>query len=166
MTTIAVPSLFIWMTIVLVFILLSLILYLMFFIYKLKNCDKVVMIDKNNRWTIINAKLKGVKKWNYNKNTYHLDPDAGLLSQKGKALYHFSENKPTPLKIHYSKVDWLDAESLSAMINNNIVQQIIKPQDKFIDLLHILGSIGGLLAGLSSVLILLIVSGVIKVGVA
>ncbi len=162
MNTYAVSSGWIWGTIVFIFLLLGGGGYFIFSLIKKFYTDIVIMIDKNNRWRIFYQKIKGRSSLKMGTKSYMFLPDAGLLNYKGKALYVFSEDKPEPMAIGYKKVSWLDASSLSGVINNKLVQQIIKPVDKFVDMLIILGAIGGILAGLASILILLIQTGVIS----
>lgn len=124
--------------------------------------DMLIFIDKNFRWTRIYARLKGAETYTYKDKSYHLHEDGSILNRKGKAMFIFTENVPTPLKIQRNKTEWLSSDSLDAVLKNKIVQQIVKPTDKFIDMLIILGSVGGILAALSSIIILLITLGIIK----
>lgn len=124
--------------------------------------DHIIFLDKNQRWKLIYDKISGKETYSYKNKTYHLNPDAGLLNVKGKALYLFTENVPTPLKFAKAKTEWLDSESLDGVIKNKIVQQIVKPTDKFMDMLMMFGAIGGILACIASGIVLLITLGILK----
>lgn len=132
-------------------------------LYDIVSKDRLIIIDKNNRWNITYINLKGKDQVKIKNKAYFLKEEAGLLNNKGKALYVFSENKPTPLSLNYSKIEWLDSESLMGVINNKLVQQIVRPTDAFKDSLMLFGAIGGMIAGLSSVFLLLQQLGVINV---
>ena len=144
-------------------ILKGLILYLVWQWYKRRLLDRIIFIDKNNRWIEYPISLKGKQTIARKENEYVLQPDKGLLNSRGKALYIFSEGKPAPLKLDYNSHEWLDSKSIMGVLQNKYVQQIVKPTDKFVDLILILGAIGGFLAFIASVINILIATGVIKV---
>ncbi len=127
-----------------------------------KNSDKIIIIDSNNRWRLYSTKLFGKNKFMLKEKAYFLSEDSSLLSEKGKALFIFSENKPHPLKLTYNKSSWLDSESLKNLINNNLLQMLLKA-NKRESFIVIIGAIGGIIAGLASVITLIIVSGAFKV---
>lgn len=162
MTTYAIP---LWLVIFfLSFVLLCLILTAIFMTKTMKRwlSDKIMIIDKNNRWKIYHTRLRGVDEKKIGGKTYIFDSKSGLLNIRGKAFFLFSENNPAGAKIiEHKKVEWLDGKSLTGFINNKLAQQIIKPTDKLIDTLIVIGAIGGIIAGLASVVILLIETGVI-----
>lgn len=124
--------------------------------------DMIIFFDNNMRWSLVYAKLKGIETYTKNDKIYHLNESASLLNNKGKVLYMFTENEPTPLKIERNETKWLNGASLKGIIDNNIIKQIVKPTDKFMDMLLLFGAIGGILSALSSIVVLLIVTGVLK----
>ena len=115
--------------------------------------DLIIFIDQSDRWKMVFDKI-GSKSMYENEGKKYVLGDA-ILNRKGKALYIFSNNKPAPLSISYNKAKWLNSESLMAVINNKLVQQLVKTTDNFKDSLILFGAIGGMIAGLASVLILL-----------
>lgn len=124
--------------------------------------DVIIFIDKNLRWNMVFCKLKNKETYSYLKKTYHLNQEAGILNTRGKAMYIFTQNVPTAMKITKNKTEWLNSESLDGVIKNKIIQQIVKPTDKFMDMLLLFGSIGGILAALSSLIVLAITLGILK----
>ena len=141
---------------------LGIMLYFVFALVKMRRKDILIFLDKNLRWDIIYTNISGLETYSHNGKSYHLHESAGLLNKRGKSMYVFTINVPTPLHIKKNTTEWLSGESLDGVIKNKIVQQIVKPTDKFLDLLVILGSAGGILAAISSIIILLITLGVIK----
>ena len=159
--TVAIPAWLFWGFVIFPFLLICIIVYIFIHFWLKNNTDKVLIIDKNNRWFLHSTNLSGKVEEKINKGSYILMEKCGLLNKRGKALYIFAENKPQPLKITYDKTEWLDSESLMGVINNKLVQQIIKPSESLKDTLFLFGAIGGLVAGLASIIILLIQLGVI-----
>lgn len=160
MVNYAISSKILWFIIIFIFSLLIFIAFLIYKYYSFFLKDIMIIIDKNNRWRLIYTKFTGDKKEIDNK-VYFLTENHGILNRKGKALFIFSENRPNPLQLGYNSAKWLTGESLMGIINNKLAQQIVKPKDNFKDILYLYGSIGGLIAGLASVIILLIQLGVI-----
>lgn len=155
MNSFIVPEIVVWMVLAFIFILMGSIILLIMRIMSNIKSDKVLFIDKNNRWRLENDNFAGKTKISREKAVYYLSEDGGMVNKRGKSLYVFSENKPQPMKLKYNKSQWLDSTSLKGMINNDLVQLIIKSGKKD-DMLLVLGAIGGLIAGLASVIILLI----------
>ena len=123
--------------------------------------DHIILIDRSERWQLIREKLMGRTKYMHDKKIYHLDQDASLLNRRGKALFIFSENKPTPLKIEFNKTRWLSSESLMNVINNDLIQKLVQPASKAKDIFLLLGAAGGMLSAIAAGLILLKTFGVI-----
>lgn len=161
MVTYNVAEWIIWTAIGFVAALIGFLGYFVYLYAKRFINDILILIDKNNRFTIYYHKLNA-DKVTIGNNIYFLQEEAGILNRKGKSLYVFSEGMPQPLAIRHKKADWLDSQSLMAIINNKLVQQVIKPKDDFKDSLIMIGALGGILAGISSLIILLIQTGVIK----
>jgi len=123
--------------------------------------DLLLFIDKTNRWKIVYEKLKGASEYTHNDKKYFLSDKTAILNSKGKAFFIFSENKPEPMKISYNDNKWVTSDSLLAIINNKLIQQLVKTTSELEDKLILFGAIGGMIAGVSSVLILLKQFGVI-----
>lgn len=123
--------------------------------------DKIMILDKTNRWKMHYKNTYGAESINIGKKKYFLK-GTPPLNKLGRAFFVFSENKPMPLELNYNKAGWLSAETLKDVINNKIVQQIVKPTERIVEILLILGAIGGVIAGLASVVNLLISTGVIQ----
>jgi LPS O-antigen subunit length determinant protein (WzzB/FepE family) len=128
---------------------------------KHKQNDILIFIDKTNRWEMVFDSVKNKDKYTKGKGTYVLQEESGLLNIKGKALYLFSENNPQPLKLKYNKAEWLDAKSLMATINNELIQMMVNPTNPSKDMIMMLGAIGGIVAGFASIVILVLQTGVI-----
>ena len=155
----------IWMIWTILVLFLILVVITLLSILRYKNIDKkdqLLLIDRNNRFRFVRQNLQGKKKLTLNNSSYYLAEDCGLLNKKGKVLYVFGEGKPQPLKIDYNKSKWLDGTTLLSMINNDLVQMMVKPKSAN-DSIMLLGAIGGIVAGLSGVFILLIQLGVVNV---
>lgn len=162
MVTYNVASWIIWAVLIFILLFLGLLGYVLSLYVKRIFLDCVIFIDKNDRWTMHFTKLYG-ETLKMNEKIYYLQEKAGIVNRRGKALFIFSEGQPQPLHISYNKTNWLDSDSLMAVINNKLVQQIVKPTDSFKDNLILFGAIGGILAGMASLLILLIQLGVVNV---
>lgn len=126
---------------------------------KLLFMDCIIFIDKSNRWLMIRDKLKDSSTYSYGGKKYIIGE--GILNKRGKALHIFSENKPNALDIKYNTAKWLSSESLMSVINNKLIQQLVRTSDTFTDKLILFGALGGILAGISSAIILLKQFGVI-----
>ena len=151
----------IWSVIAFIFVLLGMTLWVLNSNWKKKKLDRVILIDKNNRWREYYDKLFSKSAITIDNKKYFLVEDCGLVNEKGKSLYIFSENKASPLKIKYNDSQWIDAKSLLGMINNDLIQKMVRPTSPAVEQLLMIGAIGGIIAGLSSVVILLIQMGVI-----
>lgn len=123
--------------------------------------DRLLLIDKDGRWKEYFRKFYGNETTRIGRQTYSLTPEAGLLNSWGRSLYIFFENNPTPLKIKGHKADWISSETLTAVMNNDIVRDIVTPKTPMDKLMMILAGIGGTIAGLASLVNLLIAIGVI-----
>lgn len=165
MEQILIQPIILYIVIFIFLILFGSVVYLGWLFFKEYNFDSVILIDKSNRWNLVKARLSQYDKFTHKKKVYFLVQNIALLNEKGKALYIFSEDKPTPLEIGYNKNQWLSSANLMSIINNEVAKKIVKESNKFSDILTMFGSLGGILVGVSSVLVLLIVTGVIKGGV-
>ena len=117
--------------------------------------DTVIIIDESNRWFIAKQDLKDKTKFVYKEKAYFLREDASVLNNKGRALWIFSKNKPSPMKICYNEAKWLSSEALMGAINNELIKMMVQPRNTGKDILLLVGALGGVIAGISSVLILL-----------
>ena len=124
--------------------------------------DKVIFFDKMDRWRLISVFLKGKTKFAHNGEEYHIIEGKTRLNSKGKALLCYSEGKSTQMEFGYNKAEWLSAKTLKAIIDNEVLQKLIRPQEKLKDMILILGAIGGFVAGITSTLVALKMYGVIK----
>ena len=156
MVNVAVPMWAIWTFLGVFIVVLLGGVYSWFYFYSKSNTDKILFFDKNGRWSLLSKNLKYTEILEQGKKQYFLTENLGHLNQKGKALYIFNEGNAQPMAIEKHVGKWLSPESLKGVINNKLVQLMLKPSDKFTDTLLLLGAIGGMIAGLSSVVILLI----------
>ena len=161
MANVAIPIWIFWFIMFYALALKGIIAWLIIKYIKRYNTDLMLMIDKNNRWTLINQNFSGKTETKVKDKAYFLQEKCGLVNKRGKALYVFAQNKPQPLQLDYNKSKWLDSKSLMAIINNKLVQMIVKPKENVRDILILLGAIGGLVAGVASVVNLLKTTGVI-----
>ena len=146
-----------WVLLTLFFLFLVTCVFLILLIFKLRskyNTDTAIYIDKTNRWLVEEGNFSGKDKLDYKGKAYFLVEGSGLINKRGKALYIFSEGKPQPLKLDYNTSKWLDSKSLMAIINNQLVRQIVQPSDTAKDRFLMLGAIGGIIAGVCSVVVL------------
>lgn len=142
--------------------LIGFILFMYFITLSREKKDMVIIIDNADRWALHYEKLKDMDKLKLGDEVYFLGDKNAKLSAKGRALYIFSKGKPAPLHISYNKAEWLDSKSLMSAINNELIKMMVKPAESFKDQLMLFGALGGILAGIASVLILLKQFGVIK----
>jgi hypothetical protein len=132
--------------------------------WKKYNKDVILLIDKSNRFLLYYVDIGGSKNVKIGEHAYFFNEDCAKLNTRGKALYIFSQGKPTPLKIDYNKHAWLDSDTLLPVINNELVKQIVKPTDPAKEMMILLGAIGGVVAGIASIVILLIQLGIVGGG--
>lgn len=137
------------------FIFMAAAIWFMWLLMKRLFYDAVIFIDKSNRWKIIWDKVRDTQTYEYDKKTYFLKEDSSMLNSRGKSLHIFSEGKPSPLTIKYNKAEWITSGSMMAIINNKLIQKLVQPVNAFVDNLLLFGSIGGMIAGIASILILL-----------
>ncbi len=142
----------------LLFFMLCLAIFLVYFMIKYFNqfkMDTIILIDKSNRWSMIKEYLSELSKFKHKGKEYLLAEDSSLVNKKGKALFVFSENKPAPLKLEYNHSKWLTSESIMSILNNDLIQKLVRTTGSLADQLILYGAIGGMIAGISSVVILL-----------
>ncbi len=147
------------------FALLCFVLMLMF-VWKNINrwlSDRVYFFDKNGRWKEVITKVRDEKPVIYKDMEYIRTEKSGNLSSRGKLLLMYDENNPKPkIPINYKGSDTVSAKTLKDIIDSRHVEQIAHPSNRFIDTMLLLGAIGGILAAISSVIVLLITLGIIK----
>ncbi len=157
-----IASWILWAVLIFVFALIGLLYWFIMIIHKRNTMDMILMIDKDYRWKMHYKKLYGKDDEIIDKRKYVLQDKCGLLNTAGKVLYLFFENKPQPLKILHGKDIELNAESLHAITENKLIKKVISPSDDIKDSMLLFGAIGGMIAGLASIVILLIQLGVLK----
>lgn len=123
--------------------------------------DLIIFLDKSNRWFFVREKLLGINKYKHHGKEYLLMENCGVVNTKGKALYMFSENKPQPMKLEYNNSKWVTSDSMMSILNNELIQKLVNPSNSLKDSLILFGAIGGIIAGIASVLIMLKQFGVI-----
>lgn len=99
------------------------------------------------------------------KHTYTLDP-LGVHTVKTfpqwKKIYVFDEGCPMPRRLNYRKDYWFSTETITKVLNDTRLKMLTKePIDANTKLFIMLGAIGGLLACLSSGIVLLLELGII-----
>lgn len=117
--------------------------------------DTLIFIDKSNRWEVVKDKIRGLTSYTHNQKKYLLADNCSLLNKKGKSLFIFSENKPAPMKISYNESKWLTSESIMSILNNTLIQKLVKTSDSLKDNFILIGAVGGMIAGIASIVILL-----------
>lgn len=130
---------------------------------KERGSDMAIFIDKNNRFEKQTGSLKGLKNIKRNDGIYHLTEDAGNLNSKGKVLYVFSIGRSTPMQITHAGTKHLEPSTLKSVYNNRFVEQIAHGRSEFVDMMLLVGAIGGIIAGISGTVNLLIALGIITV---
>lgn len=158
---VAIPIWLFWTLCGFIVILLGSCAFIWWYFWNKDRTDKVLFFDKNMRWHLLPYNLTGHDRLEAGTKTYFLNENLGFLNKKGKSLYIFHENNAQPMVIDKHSGKWLDPESLKGIINNKLVQLMLKPADEFKDTMLLLGAIGGMIAGISSAIILLIQTGVI-----
>ena len=146
-----------------IFIQFAAIVYFLIDKLVIQKSDKILLIHKDGRYSIYSANLKNRKKVIIQNKAYLLVENSCLISDKGKVLYCFSENKPAPLKMEYDKTTWLDSESIMGILNNDAIQKIVTPQSKMKDLLMTIIAFASFIGCIASIFCLLVLMGVIKI---
>lgn len=162
MKSFAFPMWLIWIIVIVIAILIGIIFFLLIKDYKRKKLDKIIFINQDNRWEEKTLNLKGFDFLNLGNSTYELTPNTALLNKRGKSLFIFSKNQPIPMGIKYRSWYDVDTKSLQAKIKNMDLQKIARGSDAIKDILLLIGAIGGIIAGISSLLILAIQLGIIS----
>lgn len=145
-----------------VVILTAVCFYLIIQIFKKFFDDYIIFIDPSGRFNILREKVKDETMFTYKDKQYVLTEDSALINKKGRVLYVYSENKPQPMHLAYNDVKWLNSESLMHVINNKLIQKLVQTSDALLDKIMLFGAIGGMIAGVSSALILLKTFGILK----
>ena len=158
---IIVSPLEVYIFLVLFLVLFGVIIFLVFKMISRGFLDTAIMLTKEGGFDKVLSVLRGKKEYIYKGGRYMLPPQTARLNKRGKALYIHSEGKAEPLDISHQKPQWLNADSIQAIINNDMIQKILTPKNPALDLLIIIGSIGGIIAGFASVVHLLIALNVI-----
>lgn len=155
MTPIALHPILFYFLLFLMVLFASGFLWILWEYWKILRKDTLIFIDKSNRWNEIKDNVRGMTSYTYLQKKYMLADNCSLLNKKGKSLFIFSENKPAPLKLGYNESKWLTSESIMSILNNDLIQKLVKTSDAFKDSLILFGAIGGLIAGIASIVILL-----------
>ncbi len=134
---------------------MSLCVWLILILQSYKKFDVMIFIDKSNRWSMVRAKLSELSSYEHKDKKYLLADDSSLVNEKGKSLFVFSENKPAPMKLEYNDSKWLSSESIMSIINNDLIQKLVQTSNSLKDSLILFGAIGGMIAGIASVIIML-----------
>lgn len=124
--------------------------------------DYGIIIDKGNRFDIIRGKFSHQDKIEYGDSDYFLKDEAILRNRRGRVLAVWSSGRPAPMKLSYNSSEWLSGSSIRASLNNEAIQKIVRPANPGKEVILLLGAIGGIIAGISAVLILLITTGVLN----
>lgn len=145
-------------------VLFCFIIYFLFKWIRHTYSDIIIFISRDGRFNIKYTKLKDAKKVDYADGEYKLVEDSAILNRKGKSLYVFSVGNPVPLLLRYKKAEWLSSESIKAMLNNELIQKIVNPVNSTEKVLLLIGALGGIIAGLASLIILAMELGIIGGG--
>jgi len=112
-TIVSTPFWFFIVNFIFILLVLSLIITFAWILVNKWRSDKIIFVDKNNRWHLKDAFLYGKETYVYKDKKYHLNKDGGNMGRRGKVLYIFSINNPVPMKeIDFKAPQWLDAQSL------------------------------------------------------
>ena len=156
-----VPSWILYTTVSFIFSLFGGLLYYLWKYYTYEFNDKLIILHKTGRFTLMRTQLKNLgSEFHLGNQIYKVSPEAGILNRKGKALYIYSEGNPVPMQLAYNKASWLDSGSLHAVINNDLIKKILQPTTALEDGIILIGAIGGIIAGCCSLVVLLKVLGV------
>lgn len=154
-----------WLIILVMVFILIIFSAVVFFAYKWaiqKWMDKIILIDKTNRWQLISTRLKGSTEFKFGKDEYNIIEDSTLLNRRGKALLVYSKGKPTPMKLGYNMNRYLNNDSLKAVIKSKVLQKMLSSEDTLKDSLILIGSIAAILSAIASVVVLLKTFGILK----
>jgi len=156
-----------WVSGFLFVMLITILIFYILAILKLRKAydkDMAVMIDKANRYEIIELplKLSDKKSFTYSGGTYYFKQDAGILTKLGKVLYIYSVGKPLPMVIKHNSSEWLDSSSMRGIVNNDVVRDLFAPEDKMKDSLLMLGMLSAIGGAVITLIIALKIFGVLK----
>jgi hypothetical protein len=131
---------------------------------KAYNKDMAIMIDKSNRYEIIDIapSVASKRSMEYDKGKYFFKAGSGLLNKTGKVLYIFSEGKPNPMDISYCTSEWLDSTSIRGTINNEIIKELTQTNDPMKDTIQMLANFAAIGGAIVSLLIAAKMFGVLQ----
>lgn len=147
---------------IMLFLFVSIIMLVIIFLryHAITKKDILIFLEESDRFRIVYDDLRGVDVYKTGKSSYiNKKP---RLNSRGKALQIWTENKPQPSVIEHNKLEWLSADALTAVINNEIIKRLVELSSKLKDTLLLLGSISGIIGAMASITVLLIQLGVIK----
>lgn len=158
----ATPAFLIYISFFIIILFGALVIWMASILLARRRKDRILLIDKDLRWREFFVKTFSRTKATINKRDYYLVKDCGLVNERGKSLYVFTENQPQPLKIETNKQTWISAEQLRGMINNDLIEMMLRPAKSLGKGILLWGAIGGMIAGFASIIILLLELGLIN----
>jgi hypothetical protein len=130
--------------------------------YMPRNTDIQVFLTKENRFELNFQDTKNLPKIKYDGDSYNIIEHASLLNKKGKSLGIWSKGKPLQLDLKYDESKWLDNKSLSNIINNELIEKVLRPKDLLGEILLILCTITSVISCIVIIIVALKIFGVIK----
>lgn len=126
-------TIYLYASVVIILALFGFLLYFFWYLEKIKKYDMIIIFDEFMRWRLVLKNLKDQNKVYLGKNVYEINQKCSYLDKKGRSLNIFFHNKTNPLYIGPNGTEWLTADSISAIMNNDIIQGIVKPPENILD---------------------------------
>lgn len=140
------------------------ILFLVLKLVRIWLSDYALIVDKGRRFEIIRGSFGKQSKIKIDGKTYYLKDESILRNKRGRVFAAYSYGKSEPLNITYNSVEWLSSDSIQSILQNEAIQAIVRTNTRGKDVILILGALGGILAGIASIFIILVTTGVINMG--
>lgn len=138
--------------------------FLMFFlIYKMfiKKKTKIIIIRKDDKIDIFTRIIKGKNIIKFKNEEYPIDPKAFQWTNKGDSVLAFDEGNPLPRMIKHNKNKWLDMRTITQLINEEHIKNLLHPTSKMQDMFFLLGSIASIVSALGIGVLILLQLGII-----
>lgn len=162
MAVIQVDSIIVWGALGFIILLFGLLGYMLYKRYTEGRDDFIIMLSKVGRWRLIRMMVRSSSIFKLNTGSYTVEEKTAIPDHKGRILLVYSEGKPEPMHLEYSKSEWLTSDALTTTLDNELLKRMVQLPMAAKDILMLIGAIAACLALIASVINLLKTFGVLK----
>ena len=125
--------------------------------------DKVIFVRKDDGVDLFTVNLKKKTHVVIENGVYPISGLAVKFTSKGHRIISFDEgNYLAPRVIQHKSDNWLDSQTAWKVMNNKHIQQLMTIQTPVKDIMLYIGVVGSVVAGIGSVVSVLLQMGIIK----